>query len=174
MKKFKILSFFMFALLFTYCGSKTDKELFKEGVQLAADKKYDEAVVLFDQLVNDFKESDLASKALFESAKIYQGQVIKKLNSKESLLKSIEVYKKIYEEYPKADEAENSLFMTAFIYANDLNDLENAKAAYQLYLERFPNGKLSEDAKIELKNLGKTPEQILKEKLQEETDAKAI
>jgi TolA-binding protein len=175
MKNLKLLPLLIFSLLFTFCGGKTDKELFDEAVKLSNEKKYDDAIVAFENIETEFKESELAPKALFESAKIYQGQVIKKLNSKESLLKSIEVYKKVYENYPNSYEAENSLFMSAFIYANDLNDLENAKLAYELYLEKFPDGVLAKDARIELENLGKTPEQILMEKIQiEEADAETI
>ena len=65
--------------------------------------------------------------------------------------------------------------MAGFILANDLKDFENAKQTYNLYLEKFPNGQLADDARVELENLGKSPEEILKEKIQSENlDEKAI
>ncbi|MCB0731969.1 MAG: hypothetical protein KDC88_13140, partial [Ignavibacteriae bacterium] len=120
MKNMRIFSILFLSVLLTFCGGKSDKDLFDNALSNVDEKKYDEAVVLFEQLVNTNKESELAPKALFECAKIYQGQVVKNLTGKESLLKSVEFYKRIYDEYPKSKEAENSLFMAGFILANDL------------------------------------------------------
>ncbi|MCB9206661.1 MAG: tetratricopeptide repeat protein [Ignavibacteriales bacterium] len=169
MKNMRIFSILFLSVLLTFCGGKSDKDLFDNALTNVDEKKYDEAVVLFEQLVNSNKESELAPKALFECAKIYQGQVVKNLTGKESLLKSVEFYKRIYDEYPKSKEAENSLFMAGFILANDLKDLNKAKEMYETYIANFPDGELSDDAKVELQNLGKTPEEILKEKVQEDS-----
>lgn len=167
----KTINFFLLltlSILLTFCGGKSDSILFDEAKVFIEEKKYDEAVVLFNQLVDENKDSELAPKALFENAKIYQGQVLKNLSSKESLLKSVEVYKKIVNNYPTSEEAENSLFMAGFILANDLFDLEAAKETYEQYLSKYPNGQLADDATIELQNLGKTPEEILKDKIQQD------
>ena len=56
--------------------------------------------------------------------------------------------------------------MAGFILANDLEDLDEAKSTYELYLEKYPNGQLADDARVELENLGKSPEEILLEKIQ--------
>jgi len=168
MKTSNYFLLFIMVIIFAFCSGQSDKKLFDEAANLVNEKKYDEAVVIFNQLVEENTESELAPKALFESAKIYQGKVIKNLNSHESLQKSVEVYKKIYNNYPTTAEAENALFMAGFILANDLNDLPGAKEKYELYLEKYPNGQLADDAKIELQNLGKSPEEILKNKIQED------
>ncbi len=55
--------------------------------------------------------------------------------------------------------------MAGFILANDLQDFDAAKETYELYIEKYPDGQLADDAKIELENLGKTPEEILLEKI---------
>ena len=168
MKIIKILTLAVIAISLTFCGTKSEKELFDDATNLVKEQKYDEAVRLFEQLAEENAKSDLAPRALFETAKIYQGQVIKNIDSRESLLKSVEIYKKIYNTFPKSEEAENSLFMAAFILANDLSDFANAKENYELYIKEYPNGKLVRDAKIELENLGKAPEEILKGKIQED------
>lgn len=168
MKIIKILTLLITAITFTFCSTKSEKELFNNATNLVKEQKYDEAVKLFEQLAQENTSSKLAPKALFETAKIYQGQVIKNIAPRESLIKSVEVYKKIYNTFPKSEEAENSLFMAAFILANDLNDFSQAKENYLLYIKEYPNGKLIRDAKIELENLGKAPEEILKGKMDED------
>lgn len=175
MQSFKHLIILLISLLLSFCGGQTDEELFESGQKLLNEKNYDEALVIFEELANENKESELAPKALFECAKLYQGQVLKNLDSKSSLIKSVQVYKSIFEKYPANEDAGNSLFMAGFILANDLRDLDAAKSTYELYLEKYPNGQLADDARVELENLGKTPEEILLEKIRtESTDENAI
>ena len=166
MKIIKTIGFLLISLLLTFCGSKTDQENYDTAVSLLNEQKYDEAVVIFEEIVEKNKNSELVPKALFEIAKVYQGQVIKNLSGQESLLKSVEVYKKIFNDYPKSKEAENSLFMAGFILANELSDYSGAKEIYELFIQKFPDGSLADDAVIELENLGKTPEEILLNKMQ--------
>ena len=175
MKTLKIISFLLLSFIFTFCGGKSPQDNYDEATKLLTEQKYDEAVVIFEEIAEKSKDNELTSKALFETAKLYQGKVIKNLSGKESLLKSVEVYKKIYELYPSSKEAENSLFMAGFILANELNDLDAAKETYELFLKKFPEGSLADDAKIELENLGKSPEEILMNKIKvESSDEKKI
>ena len=167
MRFIKLLSLLAISFLFTFCGSKSDKEMFEDAKKFLTEEKYDEACVAFEKLAVEQTESDLAPKSLLECAKLYQGQVVTNLGGKESFNKAVELYKKISNDYPKSDEAENALFMAGFILANDLSDLENAKKTYELFLEKYPDGDLSDDAIVELKNLGKSPEEILMEKIQQ-------
>jgi tetratricopeptide (TPR) repeat protein len=65
----------------------------------------------------------------------------------------------------KADlqKAANSQFMMAFVFENDMQALPQAKAAYEAFLQNFPKSEMAADARIALANLGKSPEQMLKE-----------
>jgi len=158
--------FLLFTLLYINgCNNKSDRDLFNAAQNLVKQKKYSKAISKYDQIVNEFPKSKYVPESLFEMAKLYQGQVIKNINSKESLRKAVSMYKKIFTEYPNSPRAESSIFMSAFILANELQDINAAKTAYQLYIQKYPNGELVKDAKIELQNLGKSPEEILKEKM---------
>ena len=53
------------------------------------------------------------------------------------------------------------MFSTGFIYANNLNQVDSARAAYTLFLEKYPQSELAASAKGELENLGRTPEEII-------------
>lgn len=76
--------------------------------------------------------------------------------------KAIELYSLLLANAPQHPKAATAQFMTGFIYANDLGQLDKAKAAYEAFLQKYPNDELSESAKMELENLGKSPEELIK------------
>ena len=59
--------------------------------------------------------------------------------------------------------AANSQFMMAFVFENDMHALPEAKIAYENFLKRFPKSEMAGDAKMALANLGKSPEELLKQ-----------
>ncbi len=152
-------------LVLLNCSGKNADELLKEGEKFIKQKKYSEAAEVYKKVLDEFPDSPKSAKAMFELAKLYQGKVLKNIGEKESLKKAVEYYKNIFEKFPESNEAPSALFMAGFIEANELKDYDSAKETYNLYLKNFPEGDLADDAKIELANLGKTPEEILMEKL---------
>lgn len=155
-------------IIFTVgCTTKTDKELFDEANKLLSEEKYSEGLNVYEQLIVEFPNSDFMPKTLFEVGKLYHGQVINTVSPKESLLKAVDYYKQVYEYDATKPEAPSALFMAAFLYANELNDLESAKTTYELFLEKYPENELAVSAKAELENLGKPPEIILHDKIQD-------
>jgi outer membrane protein assembly factor BamD (BamD/ComL family) len=73
----------------------------------------------------------------------------------EAYADAIENFKIILEKYPKGETTAQSTFMLGFIYANSLENLEEAKKYYSLFIEKYPNHDLADDAQYELNNLGK-------------------
>ena len=89
----------------------------------------------------------------------------------ENPTKAIELYSKVSEGLPQHAKAPSALFMQAFIYENDLGEMQKAKTTYESFLQRFPNDPdFADDAQNALKMLGKSPEEIVKEfeKMQQE------
>jgi tetratricopeptide (TPR) repeat protein len=81
----------------------------------------------------------------------------------ESFNQALMLYGRLSDRLPEHAKARTALFMQGHIYENDLNNLEKAKAAYELFLQRYPNDPdYADDAKIALAQLGKTPEEIIK------------
>ena len=76
--------------------------------------------------------------------------------------KAIELYASILANAPQHPKAATAQFMTGFIYANDMAQLDKAKAAYETFLQKYPKDELAESAKMELENLGKSPEELIK------------
>ena len=151
-------------LIISGCSSKTDKEYLKTAENEVKTNNISEAIETYQTLVDEYPDSKLAPEALYEMAALYQNNLIKNLTKKESLQKSVEIYRSVYDKYPKSIKAPMGLFMSGFILANELNDYNEASKTYNLFLKKYPNHELSTSAKEELKHLGLSPEQILKEK----------
>ncbi len=67
------------------------------------------------------------------------------------------------QKYPKHANAAKALFMLAFCNENTLGNQAEAEKRYKEFLEKYPNDKLAASAKSALDNLGKTPEELIKE-----------
>lgn len=76
---------------------------------------------------------------------------------------SIALYEEFLERFPKSNFAPKSLFMSGFIYANNLGDYENARKCYELFLERYPNHELSTSVRWEIENLGTDVNELIGE-----------
>jgi tetratricopeptide (TPR) repeat protein len=83
--------------------------------------------------------------------------------------KSLELYQRVVQTQAKHPKAPTALFMSGFVYENDLNDLKKAKAVYEQFLREYPNDPdFADDAKMALQMLGKSPEEIIKRAAQGE------
>jgi len=76
---------------------------------------------------------------------------------------AIELLSQVTQKYPKTAYAEEAMFLLALTYENNLNDLAKAKEAYELFVKTYPKAELAGEALLAIKNLGKSPEQILEE-----------
>ncbi len=74
---------------------------------------------------------------------------------KEAYADAIENFKIILEKFPEGETTAQSTFMLGFIYANSLGNLEEAQKYYTLFIEKYPDHDLADDAQYELNNLGK-------------------
>ena len=149
-------------LLIVGCSSKkSDKELFDEAQKNLKEDKIPEAVMAFEELINDYSDSELTPETISQLASLYQNKRIKSLSEKENLGKAITLFKKLHDEYPKSSYAPSGLFMAGFIYANELQNYKEAEALYKKFLSEYPDNELAPSAQAELDNLGLSPEEIL-------------
>jgi tetratricopeptide (TPR) repeat protein len=72
----------------------------------------------------------------------------------------LEKFVKEYKDHPRYP---NTLFMLAFFYENSVKNLEKAEQYYKRFIEEFPEHELADDAEQSIKNLGKSPEEIVRE-----------
>jgi len=116
-------------------------------------EKVNRLIELYDQFISENPESEKTPK--------YMEMKAKYLTALNKFDEAIEVYGEIYNRYLEYDKRGEALFMQAFIYEVNLNDLQKAEQYYLKYLDEFPDGDLAKDAKFSLDNLYMTPEQLL-------------
>ncbi len=151
-------------VLFSACNSHKDQEIFKNAAEKSKAKNYSEALKDYQEIINDYSESDKAAESIFSVAAMYHMYQIPNISKEESLKKAVEYYQKLYQQFPQDERAPKAIFMSGFILANELGNIDAARLAYQEFLNKFPKHELATPAKTELDNLGKTPEEILQEK----------
>ena len=152
--------FFSLILFFTGCG-KNEKDQFEEANRLVKDKKYTEAIAAYEKVVKEFPTGDLMPKATYEIAKLYQSGIIPGIDEAASQEKAVEYYQKVFVTSPKHELAPSALFMSGFIQANNLGKYQEATITYKKFLETYPTNELADDAKVELDNMGLSPEEII-------------
>jgi TolA-binding protein len=95
-----------------------------------------------------------AERALFTVAATYN-------NESQEFQKAIDAYHRYIRAYPEGEKAAVSAFLIGYIYNNQLGNVDSARTAYQRFLEQYPQHEMAVSAQFELKNLGKTPEELL-------------
>ena len=163
-----ILSILILSLIVSCSPKKSDKELLDEARKNLKDGKISEAVIAFEELVNDIPESKLAPEALSELAGIYQNKLVKSLGEKENFEKAVATFKRIHDEYPKSEYAPIGLFMAAFISANELEKHDEATSLYKQFLKEYPGNELAESAQAEVDYMGIEPEKIIEQNVAKE------
>jgi len=163
-----IIALLTFLLIVGCSTKKSDQELFDEAQKNLKEDKIPEAVVAFEELVNDHSESELTPEALSQLGSLYQNKQIKSLSERENLEKAITLFKKLHDEYPTSSYAPSGLFMAGFIYANELLNYKEAETLYKQFLSEYPHDDLAPSAQAELDNLGLSPEEILMKNMAKE------
>ncbi len=76
--------------------------------------------------------------------------------------KSIQLFDRILKQYPNFDKLPETVFLSAFVYENILNDNKKAKVLYLRFMKDYPDNILYNDAKASIDNMGKSLEDIIK------------
>ncbi|MDZ7741781.1 MAG: tetratricopeptide repeat protein [Bacteroidota bacterium] len=160
-----LVVFFLTAFVLVSCGpSKSDmqqeitqnEEALFAGEAKGIDKG--KAALLINsyvQYADAFPEDSMSPDYLFRAADI-------SMNIFESG-QAIDLYNRIINNYPEYEKVPQCVFLKAFVYENNLNDLNSAKKYYKEFLAKYPDDEFADDAEMSLQNLGKSPEELIKE-----------
>ena len=114
-----------------------------------------ELVDLYIHYADSYPQDSMAVEYLFKGAEFC-------LNLGEGL-RAIGYYDRVINDYPDFRKAPECLFLKGYIFENYLGDLENAKKIYTEFIERYPDNEFADDAEVSIQNLGKTPEELIRE-----------
>lgn len=148
----------------TKLKEKTDELLKKSNQTLLQGnpdpKLIDSAYESIESFASAYPDDTLTPAYLFEKALLQEKQ--------KQYEQTIVTLERIYSSYPHSAQGSKALFLQGYLYANVLSDYDKARIKYQLYLDNYSDvdPKITGDVQMELKNLGKTPDEILKEILE--------
>jgi outer membrane protein assembly factor BamD (BamD/ComL family) len=99
--------------------------------------------------------SSQSEQQMFDQAKAYQ--------EAGDFRQAIESYRQIVAKYPRGERSDEAQFMIGFLYANELQDIEKAKAAYKSFLDNYAttaDSGMVMSAKWEMQHLGRDISEI--------------
>ena len=135
--------------------SEVAMKLFAIGDMYVAQKKYSEALRIYDSIYNQFQNHSLNDDILFRKSQVFK---IKQMQDK-----AIDFLKQLEEEFPGSIILDKALFSIAKLYEEDLNDFESAKKYYRKILFDHPSSLYVIDARKRFRKLsGKTNQNINK------------
>ncbi len=85
--------------------------------------------------------------------------------------RALKMYQRIIDDYPDYGKQPETYFLIAFTYDNDLKEIERAKEAYRVVINKFPEHEFAEQARERLKTIDLTDEELLELFMQRNRDA---
>lgn len=135
--------------------TQLEEQLFKVADGVADKKAAAEMIDAYQDYADSFPQDSLSPHYLFRAADI-------SLNVFHSDA-TIRLFDKIMTSYPQFEGVGHILFFKAFTYDYYLNQKEEAAIYYHQFLKQHPKHPFAKDAEISLQQLGKSPEEVLKE-----------
>ncbi len=132
-----------------------EKRLFSPEAVSFSKPTADSLLTMYDEYISRFPADSLTPSFVFKAANVAMnaGNGSRALSYFDRYLKS----------YPYQPKAALCLFFKAFVYENVIHDIEQARESYLLFIEKYPNNEFNKDARLALMNLGKSPEQMVRE-----------
>ena len=75
--------------------------------------------------------------------------------------RAVRLFDKIVKQYPDYNKLAETVFLSAYVYENLLNDNAKAKEFYLQFMKEFPDNVLYKDAKASIDNMGKSLDEII-------------
>jgi len=141
-------------VLIINCGPKKTKEqLYAEASESEKKENFKEAIVVYEQLIKDYPQSNFADSILFRIGQMYSNNLLEFDNA-------IDAHKRLVKKYPDSKFGAQSLFMIGYHYANSINDTSEARKYYEKFLEQYPEHELASSVRWELDHLGQDINEI--------------
>lgn len=135
--------------------TKLEKEIVSTRMTKLDTAKASHLIVIYDEFIKDFPKDSLSPIFLYRAADL--NMALNRGNQ------SITCLDKIINNYPNFNKTPDCMFLKAYVAENVMHNLPLADQFYREFLKEYPTHSLAKDAEASLKNLGKTPEQLVAE-----------
>lgn len=155
------LSFILFLSLLVLAACESPKEKSLKAIKSLESNDS----VFTNELMNSLKTQYVAFADQYpddEHTPEYLFKAAQRSIAMDQTPEAITLLNRLIEKYPKSTQVPDAMFLLAYTYENNLNDLPKAKELYTNFIKLYPTHDLSEDAQFALDNLGKSPEELLK------------
>jgi TolA-binding protein len=116
-------------------------------------KKMDSLLVLYQQYITEFPQDSIVAEYLYRSGRL---NMILRRGSE-----ALSDFTILINKFPQDKHLPEVYYYKAFIYEDILYDIMSARTAYYDFINRYPEHKLVQDAKLSIQYLGKSPEEIV-------------
>jgi outer membrane protein assembly factor BamD (BamD/ComL family) len=133
---------------------ETEKMLINDSTKMLNRDLADGELKAYAEFAEKFPEDTRSEEFLYKAAEL--------ANSMGKTAAALDYYHSFCEKYPQSKKAPYALFLQAFIYENQLKNLDKARELYNGFLTTYPDHELAKDARFSLNNLGKSEEELIK------------
>ena len=183
MKKIAIYFLSISVLVLSACGGQESQDAEgKSTSYVPVDKmniknlekeieKREKALNMDDKSMDKYKARDLmeAYAAYGERFPNYENAADRMFKAGELAMglghkvQAIKYFEKVYNEYVDYEKRPYALFMKAFVLENQAMQYDEAKKTYEQFIAEFPTHEMVDDAEYSIKNMGKSPEELIRE-----------
>ncbi len=166
MKRFQLILCAVMLLPVSSCKQKTGQnavlreEIRKMEETLSANamtletKSAFELLDKYESYVNHYPQDTSAGTYLFKAGELAMAVKAPK--------QALFYLQKLQQNYPRHPQVPYSIFLQAFIYETQVNDLAKAREYYEQFIARYPDHPLTDDARVSIDMLGKDLNEVIK------------
>jgi len=181
-KAIQVLSMLFLSVLVVACNSTSKEETSEESTYVALDKlnieNLEKEISKREKAVNEDSTGVDGQNAaeLMEAYGVFAERFPNRANSADRLFmagelamslnhttESIKYFEKVYNNYQDYEKRPYALFLKAFVLENQAKQYDLAKEIYQEFIELYPNHPMADDAQYSVLNMGKSPEELIRE-----------
>jgi outer membrane protein assembly factor BamD (BamD/ComL family) len=132
-----------------------EKSLYSDSSMVPDPVKAKKIIDSYVSYADQFPEDTLSANYLFKA-----GDISSKINE---IDQAIQLFARLLKTYPENRNAPFAIFLQGFIYENQAGNPVKAKPYYEEFLRKYPDHPIAGDVSFSLENLGKSPEELIKQ-----------
>lgn len=172
MKKIVMMAFS--ALMMVACGPSREERI--SQIEDFEDSIFESAIAANPETADQLTDMYVAFANKYPNDTLSPQYLLKAADMQSNVLhtaRALELFDRVIDEYPDFDEVPMCYFLKG--NALELNSqIEEAKAAYEEFLAKYPNHYMAEQTRMMLPRIGMSPEEMLADILEHANDSLLI